>query len=115
MTFILYVTLFITLYVLNVNYFNFELLFINIIYKIILQFIVIALFGYMNIFSYFVILGLYLSIVTFKIKHLYFLFPSWNNFNIYIVIILMLVLPLTYRICHKKIVNLFRKEKMYGL
>lgn len=112
---ILYVALFITLYVLNVNYINFELLFVNIFYKLILQFLIIVLFGYMNIYSYFIILGLYLSIVTFKIKHLYFLFPSWNNFNIYIFIILMLVLPLTYRICHKKIVNLFRKEKMYGI
>lgn len=112
---ILYLSLFITLSALNVSYFNFELLFINIFYKIILQFIVIALFGYISIYSYFVVLGLLLSILTFKIKYLYFLFPSGVKFDIYMVIVFIIISAFTYWICHKKIISLFRKEKMYGI
>jgi hypothetical protein len=112
---ILYLFFFITLFVLNVSYFNFELLFINIVYKIILQFIVIILFNYINIYSYFVVLGLLLSILTFKIKHLYFMFPSGVKFDVYIVIVFIIISIFTYWICHKKIISLFKKEKMYGI
>lgn len=112
---ILYLTLFITLFALNCNYFNFEILYVNILYKIMLQFIIITLFNYAEVYSYFIILGLLLSILTFKINYLYFLFPSEVSFNIFVVIIFTIISIVTYDICQKKVVSIFRKEKMYGI